>query len=64
MWLISPPACKEKPSAGEILIDEESYGKHAADFPDARPEQVVLKGFREPVTAYRLHGDRHQAAAE
>ena len=31
--------------------------KHAADFPDARAEQVVLKGFPEPVTAYRLHGD-------
>ena len=46
-----------KASAGEILIDQESYVKHAADFPDARAEQVLLKGFREPVTAYRLHGD-------
>jgi adenylate cyclase len=46
-----------KASPGEILIDQESYGKHAADFLDAKSEQVVLKGFREPVTAYRLHGD-------
>jgi adenylate cyclase len=46
-----------KASAGEILIDQESYVKHAADFPDARAEQVVLKGFREAVTAFRLHGD-------
>jgi len=54
-----------KASAGEILIDSESYGKHAADFPDARAEQVVLKGFREPVTAYRLHGDgAHRLASD
>ena len=46
-----------KASSGEVLIDQASYSKHAADFPDAREEQVVLKGFREPVTAYRLHGD-------
>jgi hypothetical protein len=46
-----------KASAGEVLIDRESYLKHAADFPGARAEQIVLKGFREPVTAYRLHGD-------
>ena len=46
-----------KAGAGEILIDQESYVRHAADFPDARAEQVGLKGFREPVEAYRLHGD-------
>jgi adenylate cyclase len=47
-----------KASAGEILIDNQSYIKHAAEFSDAQSEQVVLKGFREPITAYRLHGDR------
>src|ERR1044071_5417248 len=46
-----------KAGAGEILIDRESYSKHAADFPEARPEEIALKGFRDPVTAFRLHGD-------
>jgi adenylate cyclase len=46
-----------KAGAGEILIAQESYHKHAADFPDARAEQVLLKGFREPVTAFRMNGD-------
>ena len=45
-----------KAGAGEILIAEESYVKHSAAFPEARPELLVLKGFRESVTAYRLHG--------
>ena len=45
-----------KAGAGEILISEESYVKHPAAFPSATSELVVLKGFREPVTAYRLHG--------
>ena len=48
---------QSKAGAGEILIDQESYVKHAEDFPEAISEQVVLKGFREPVTAFRLHGD-------
>src|SRR6185503_19290072 len=47
-----------KASAGEILVDQESYARHAGDFPGAKEEQVVLKGFRAPATAYRLHGDR------
>jgi adenylate cyclase len=47
-----------KAGAGEILIDRESYARHSGDFPDATAEQVGLKGFRDPVTAYRLHGDR------
>lgn len=47
---------QSKAGTGEILIGAESYAKHAADFPDAVSEQLQLKGFREPVTAYRLHG--------
>ena len=47
-----------KASAGEILVDQESYARHAGDFPGAKAEQVVLKGFRAPATAYRLQGDR------
>ena len=46
-----------KARPGEVLIGEASHSRHAEDFPEARPEQLVLKGFREPVTAYRLQGD-------
>jgi adenylate cyclase len=46
-----------KAGAGQILMDQESYSKYAEEFPDAKSEQIVLKGFREPVTAYRLYGD-------
>jgi adenylate cyclase len=45
-----------KAGSGGILVSEESYAKHSADFPEATPEQLLLKGFREPVMAYRLHG--------
>ena len=48
-----------KAGAGEILIGETSFSKYAADFAEARAEQVMLKGFREPVTVYRLHGHDH-----
>lgn len=46
-----------KAGAGEILIDRESYMRHATDFPEARSEQIALKGFRDSVTAFRLHGE-------
>jgi hypothetical protein len=46
-----------KASAGEILISEESFSKHPAEFGEAKSEQVALKGFRELVTAYRLRGN-------
>src|SRR6266403_549906 len=46
-----------KAGAREILISEESYTKHSAEFPEATSKQLLLKGFREPVTAYRLHGN-------
>jgi len=49
-----------KAGPGEILISETSRARHAEDFPDASPERLVLKGFREPVTAYRLHGGHAQ----
>jgi len=47
---------QSKAGASEILIAKETYLKHSEQFPDAQSEQIVLKGFREPVTAYRLHG--------
>jgi adenylate cyclase len=52
---------QSKAGAGEILISEESYLKHPGDFPEAMAEQAVLKGFREPVRAYRLHGNSSAA---
>jgi class 3 adenylate cyclase len=53
-----------KANAGEILIGEESYTKHSSDFPDASPERLMLKGFREPVKAYRLHSKREAQSAD
>lgn len=47
---------QSKAGAGEILISEESYNKAPEAFPDAKAEQATLKGFRDPVRAYRLHG--------
>ena len=39
---------------GEIVMDQRAYGKVAADFPDAMPEELALKGFPKPVPSYRL----------
>lgn len=36
------------PNSGPI------YEQVAVDFPDARPETLALKGFRDPVVGYRL----------
>jgi len=47
---------QSKAGAGEILISEASYLKHPESFPEAKAEQAVLKGFRDAVRAYRLHG--------
>jgi len=45
-----------KTNPGEVLVSRETYDKVAADFPDVAPEQLALKGFKEAVLAYRLHG--------
>jgi class 3 adenylate cyclase len=45
-----------KTNPGEVLVSRETYDKVAADFPDVAPEQLALKGFKEAVPAYRLHG--------
>src|SRR6476660_3386205 len=52
---------QSKAGAGEILIDQESYQKHPGDFPEAKAEEAMLKGFREPVRAYRLRGNSSSA---
>jgi adenylate cyclase len=46
---------QSKAGAGEVLISEESYRKHPQHFSEAEPEQIALKGFREPINAYRVH---------
>lgn len=43
--------------AGEILVSDAVYAAVAAGHPGARPETLVLKGFREPAVAYRLKED-------
>jgi adenylate cyclase len=48
---------QSKASAGEVLISAESYRKHPASFGHATSEEVMLKGFRDPVIAYRLLGN-------
>jgi adenylate cyclase len=53
-----------KAGAGEILISQEIYVKHSGDFSDATPERLALKGFREPVQAYRLHGKGESRPAD
>lgn len=45
-----------KAGAGEILLSEECYQGQSSELPEAIPEIISLKGFREPVKAYRLHG--------
>jgi adenylate cyclase len=53
-----------KANPGEILISDASYVKHSSDFPEAVSEEIMLKGFREPVRTYRLTGgtDNRQLA--
>lgn len=42
-----------KTRAGEILVDAAAY-KNAGEFTGAHEEQLALKGFKDPVPAYRL----------
>lgn len=45
---------QSKAGAGEILVNDECYRLTREDFPDARMEEAQLKGFRDPIQAYRL----------
>src|SRR5690349_2258303 len=47
---------------GEVVVDEPVYRQVAGQYPDLRPEQVDLKGFGEPVEAYRFGTAESQAA--
>jgi adenylate cyclase len=40
--------------SGEIVIDAGVFEQIAERFPEQGPETLALKGFRDPVTAYRL----------
>jgi adenylate cyclase len=47
---------------GEVVVDEPVYRQVATQYPDLRPEQVDLKGFGEPVEAYRFGTAESEAA--
>ena len=47
-----------KAGPGEIIVDQSTYEKIAADFSDVSAERLTLKGFRDPVPAYRLHASK------
>jgi adenylate cyclase len=47
---------------GEVVVDEPVYRQVADRYPDLEPEQVDLKGFGDPVDAYRF-GTAESAAA-
>src|SRR5262249_42901158 len=49
-------------NGGEGMADEPVYRQVAEQYPDVRPEHVDLKGFAEPVAAYRF-GSKESAAA-
>ena len=47
---------------GEVVVDEPVYRQVAEQYPDLQSEQVDLKGFGEPVEAYRFGAAESQAA--
>jgi adenylate cyclase len=54
---------QSKAKAGEILISEETFVKNSSELPDTKAESLLLKGFRDPVNAYRLHGKQDTRSA-
>ena len=49
-------------NGGEMVVDEPVYRQVAQQYPDLLPEQVDLKGFGEPVEAYRFGAAESEAA--
>ena len=49
---------------GEVVVDEDVYRQVEDGYPDLRPEQVDLKGFGEPVQAYRFGSAESAAVRE
>jgi len=46
---------REGARPGEILVEQKVYASVAADFPHVASETLSLKGFAEPLAAYRLN---------
>ena len=49
-------------NGGEVMVDEPVYRQVADRYPDVQPEQVDLKGFGDPVEAYRFGAAESHAA--
>jgi adenylate cyclase len=49
-------------NGGEVVVDEPVYRQVADRYPDVQPEQVDLKGFGDPVEAYRFGAAESHAA--
>lgn len=47
---------ESKARSGEVLVDEPVFRQVAAQYDHIDPETVELKGFDEPISAYRLGG--------
>jgi class 3 adenylate cyclase len=39
---------------GEIMMDERAFAQLSSDYPNLRPETLTVRGFVEPIRAYRL----------
>lgn len=51
-----------KARSGEIMVDSAAFRQVADHFPNLAPEALELKGFRDPVPAYRLSAAAPAAA--
>ena len=43
---------------GEVLVDGPVYEQVAGDYPDIQPEALSIRGFSEPIPAYRIRQDK------
>ena len=48
---------------GEVVVDEPVYRQVAAQYPNLQPEPVDLKGFSDPIDAYRFGAAESEAAS-
>lgn len=49
---------------GEVIVDGKAFAQLAEDYPGLTPEELNVRGFAEPVEAYRIgKSDRENAAA-
>ena len=45
---------------GEIMLDERVFAQVAGDYPEVNPEQLTVRGFPQPVLAYRIGKTRQE----